>query len=223
MKIIVGNQKNYMTIKDTKNFLDNVRLTDNVIICPSNIYIPYYIDRGYKVGLQNINVDNVITGEVSILQAKSLNINYVIVGHSERRNLGETNEIINQKLKSLKDLNVILCIGEDENEDLKEVLENQILNCLKDINIDNIIIAYEPVYAIGTGNALEKEKINMAVTFIKNIIKENYNKDIKVLYGGSINSTNINELNSIEILDGFLVGKSSTDPIEFNKIIEVVN
>ena len=225
MKIIIGNQKNYMTLKDVKNFLENVKLNDNTIICPSNIYLPYYLKNNYKIGLQNISTNKTITGEININQAISMKVKYVIIGHSERRiNLLETNEIINNKLKELDDIGVILCIGELKKEkNIEKVLEKQITECLKDTKIDNIIIAYEPVWAIGTNNIPSKEEINKTVLFIKKIVKEKYNKDIKVLYGGSVNSSNIESLNSIDSLDGFLVGRASTNPIEFNKIIEVVS
>lgn len=226
MKIIVGNQKNYMTIKDVENFLDNVRLTDNVIICPSNIYLPYYLDKNCKIGLQNINIDKTITGEISINQAISIGIKYVIVGHSERRiNLFETDKRINKKIISLNNIGIILCIGESikQKKHKEEILREQIKECLKNCNLDNIVIAYEPVWSIGTGKIPTNNEIDKTVLFIKQLVKEIYNKDIKVLYGGSINSKNIEKLNKINSLDGFLVGKASTDPIEFNKIIEVVS
>lgn len=224
MKIIVGNQKNYMTIKEVKNFLDNVILSSNTIICPSNIYLPYFLNRDCKIGLQNVSLDRPITGEVSIRQAISFGIKYIIVGHSERRNLGETNEIINEKIRNLKNIGVILCIGEKENELKKKdkVLKAQILECLKNIDIDNVIIAYEPAWAIGTGRIPINEEINKTVLLIKKIVKEHYGKNIKVLYGGSVNSDNIISLNTIESVDGFLIGKASTDYKEFNEIIKVV-
>ena len=226
MKIVVGNQKNYMTLNDVKNFLDNANLSDNCVICPSNIYMPYFLEKDYNVGLQNININETITGEISIEQANSLGIKYAIIGHSERRNnLFETNNMINEKVKSINKINIILCIGEslkDKNK-REKVLEKQILECLDDANIDNVIIAYEPVWAIGTGIPLTNEEIDKTSKFIKKIIKETYNKDIKVLYGGSVNSRNIKLLNTIDSIDGFLIGKASTNPIEFNDIIKVVS
>lgn len=226
-KLIIGNLKNYMNFSETINYLKQIEDLDNVIICPSNIYIPYFLNKKYKVGIQNIlENDKTCTGEISAKQAKSLGIDYTIVGHSERRiNFNETNNIVNSKIKeALKEkLDVILCIGEklEEKDNAIQILENQITECLKDTELDNIVIAYEPVWAIGTGIIPTLEEIEKITKNIKDIVKKIYNKEIKVLYGGSVNSSNIKEI--IELTDGVLIGKASTDAVEFLKIIEVVN
>ena len=226
-KLIIGNLKNYMNFSETINYLKQIEDLDNVIICPSNIYIPYFLNKKYKVGIQNIlENDKTCTGEISAKQAKSIGIDYTIVGHSERRiNFNETNNIVNSKIKeALKEkLYVILCIGEklEEKDNAIQILENQIIECLKDIELDNIVIAYEPVWAIGTGIIPTLEEIEKITKNIKDIVKKIYNKEIKVLYGGSVNSSNIKEI--IELTDGVLIGKASTNAVEFLKIIEVVN
>lgn len=228
-KLIIGNFKNYMTSNDVAIYLKEIEKIkgNNIVLCPSNIYIPYFLKKDFKVGIQNIaSNEGTYTGEISSKQAKSLGINYAIIGHSERRiNFNETNEIVNSKIKeALKEkLNVILCIGEtiDEKDNAIEVLEKQIIECLKDIELNNIVIAYEPVWAIGTGITPTLDDINRITNDIKNIVQKNYNIDIKVLYGGSVNSSNIKDI--IELTDGVLIGKASTNIVEFLKIIEVVN
>lgn len=228
MKLVVGNQKNYMSLKDVSLFLKDIKLNDNVIICPSNIYIPFYLKRGFKLATQNICENKTITGEITFSQAKSLGINTTILGHSERRSLYETNEIINCKIKEAieNDFKIILCVGETEDEmnEKEIVLKKELEECLKDVtNFENIIIAYEPIWAIGTGKIPSNNDIYESIKYIKDLTNSIYNTEIKVLYGGSVNSENIKEINQIENLDGVLVGKASTNIDEFLKIIEVVN
>ena len=228
-KLIIGNFKNYMTSNDVAIYLKEIEKIkgNNIVLCPSNIYIPYFLKKDFKVGIQNIaSNERTYTGEISSKQVKSLGINYAIIGHSERRiNFNETNEIVNSKIKeALKEnLNVILCIGEtiDEKDNAIEVLEKQIIECLKDIELNNIVIAYEPVWAIGTGMIPTVDEIEFITNEINKIVNEKFNTDVKVLYGGSVNSNNISDI--INVVDGVLIGKASTDVVEFLKIIEVVN
>lgn len=229
-KLIVGNFKNYMTSTDVANYLKQIDLIngENIILCPSNIYIPYFLKKNFKVGIQNVCNNGTYTGEISAKQAKSIGIFSAIVGHSERRiNFNETNQIINSKIKEcLKEkINVILCIGETieekNNNETIDVLKKQIKECLDDIEIKNVVIAYEPIWAIGTGIIPTVDEIQFITNEIKKIVGENHNTDVKVLYGGSVNSNNISDI--IKVVDGVLIGKASTDVVEFLKIIEVVN
>lgn len=235
MKIIIGNHKNYMFTNDVSEYLKEIDTNKgNVIICPSSIYLPYFMKKGFKIGIQNISPrsDIVLTGEISAKQAISMGINYSIIGHSERRiNFNETNLEINSKIIDAISygMKVILCVGEtlEEKNMLKtsKVLKKQLRECLKDVNdFKNIVIAYEPVWAIGTNKIPSNNDILKTIEYIKKTVKLIYNiENIKVLYGGSVSSNNINTLNQIENLDGILVGKASTDAKEFLKIIEVVN
>lgn len=144
---------------------------------------------------------------------------YVIVGHSERRiyrheiNIDFINKINNAVENGL---NVIYCIGETLNEKENgrtyEVLEKQISEVLNNVEIKNIMIAYEPVWAIGTGKVPEVNEIKENIKFINDIIMENYEEKLDILYGGSVNDTNIGELCTIKGLNGFLVGGASLDP-----------
>ena len=235
-KKLIFNMKMYMDIIDVKNYLTEYKeFPDNVILCPEIIYIPYFINKYSKVALQNISSFDVgaYTGEVSALHAKKMGIKYTVIGHSERRTyFKETDDEINAKVKCalLNDLKVILCIGETlddyESNSTKDKLLNQINNDLfelKNISSDNLIIAYEPVWAIGTGKTPKDSEIEETIKYIKDIIKEKYGVDISVVYGGSVNGSNISLLNKIENVDGFMIGGSSTKISEVNKIIEVVN
>ena len=227
-KLIVGNMKMNMSTEELNSYLDKINIkNDNVVFCPSNIYIPYFINKGLNVGIQNIFHENKgsYTGEVSSYQASSLGVKYALVGHSERRSkFDEDDNLISLKINSIIDNNMkaILCVGEKKNENLEDILYNQIVNVFTNINkYNNIIIAYEPVWAIGTNEIPTNDKIIKAVNYIKDLVKNKFNFDIKVLYGGSVNKENINLLNEIEEIDGFLIGGASLKPDEFINIIEV--
>ena len=236
-KLIVGNQKMYMSLEDVSGFLKETvgKINNpNVIICPSILFIPYYLKHGFSVGAQNVCVKDQgpYTGEISAYLVANLGIKYSLVGHSERRiHFGEDNGIINEKIKNLLKFNIkpIVCIGETNEEKnlLKtdKILKSELVTCLKGLNRDdfnNIIIAYEPIWAIGTNRIPTMAEIKKSVKYIKSVIKKIYNADVKVLYGGSINSDNIEKLNKLDCLDGFLIGASSIDASQFLKIIEVV-
>lgn len=204
------------------NYLNKIQKGNNVIILPSTIHIPYFLNRNIKIGIQNICINN-ITGEVSALQAKKIGVSYVLLGHSERRKyFNETNEEINLKIKEalIEKLNVILCISEtleERNNNLtKESLKRQLNECLCDIN-DEIIIAYEPTWSISSGIILPNKEIESVVEFIKELYP------YKVLYGGSINKNNINIFEQVNNLDGYLIGNISSKVDEFNEIIKTIN
>ena len=231
-KIIIGNIKMNMRFGEIPNYIRHFKniKNNNLVICPSFVYIPYFLNYGFNVGSQNVCAyeDGGYTGEISASQLHSLGIKYRIIGHSERRGkLKETDIEINKKIKnSLKsDLKVILCIGETEQEKdlLKKdiVLKRQIRNALFDIeDLNNIIIAYEPVWSVGTNKVPSNEELEKTILYIKNIIYNMYKKDIKVIYGGSINEKNIDNFKSIKKLDGFLIGSASINPSRF---IEIIN
>lgn len=203
-----------------------------VIFCPTSIYIPYFLKHDYSVGIQNtfMHDSGAYTGEVSPKQAALMGINYTILGHSERRiYFKETDTLIAEKVKDAikNNLGVILCIGEtlEEKNLLKtnRILKRQIINSLRDLDkemLDNIVIAYEPVWSIGSGKVPSNKEIEATTEYIKMIVKESKEYDnIPVLYGGSVNEKNIKELNKIKNLFGFLVGGASTDT---NKILPII-
>ena len=177
------------------------------------------------VGAQNCHENETFgafTGYINSSMLKNVGAKYVIIGHSENRKTGETNKLINLKIKSAlrSGLKVIFCIGETLQEKrkkiTKQVLNKQIKLGLNKIKSQKkILIAYEPVWSIGTGLIPKSTELFDTINFIK----KNYKK-YKVLYGGSVNSKNINELKSINNIDGFLIGSASQDTKKFIDIIK---
>tara|TARA_Y100000389_G_scaffold190697_1_gene215812 strand:+ start:1 stop:729 length:729 start_codon:yes stop_codon:yes gene_type:complete len=219
----------HKVIKFFKTFKKNKFI--RVIYCPPSTLIrpmtKKLMNSSIEVGAQNCHEQQAygaFTGSVNSAMLKSVGAKYVIIGHSENRQAGETNIIINQKIKSALNsgLKVIFCIGESLNEKrkkkTKQVLNRQMglgLNNIKSKNKKNIIIAYEPVWSIGTGLIPKSNELLDTINFIK----KKYSK-FKVIYGGSVNSKNINELKSVNNIDGFLIGGASQDPKKFIDIIK---
>ncbi len=205
-----------------------------VVICPPFVYLPLF--KGLTLGAQNVfyKEKGAFTGEVSPQMLKDLKVKYVILGHSEvRKYLNETDEIINKKIKAVLDtgLNPILCVGEKEGEDKVVVLQQQITEGLKGIlnlksKILNLVIAYEPVWAIGTGKNCSIDETMSSIIFIRSIIAKLYNRElatkIKILYGGSVKSENSASYIKEAGANGLLVGGASLDPEEFTKIVKSV-
>ena len=214
-------------IKFFKNFKKNTY--SKIIYCPPTTLINPMIKKLKKtriqIGAQNCHENQnygAYTGSINAKMLKSVGATYVIIGHSENRQEGETDKLINNKIKSaLKSgLKVIFCIGETLKEKktkkTKKLLSKQIklgLNKIK--NNKNIIIAYEPIWSIGSGLIPKKKELFETIKFIKKKAK-NY----KVLYGGSVNPKNINLLNLINNIDGYMIGGASQDPKKFIDIIK---
>lgn len=175
------------------------------------------------IGSQNVSSYRVgsYTGEVSAKQLKEENVSYCLVGHSERRNiLHEDNQEIKEKIERLQEEGIIpvLCIGEKQQKDFEQTIKEQ-LSVLNDASKE-LIIAYEPVYSIGTGVVLENAEIEQSITWIKDYMEREFHKIYPVLYGGSVDDKNIGKLNEIGNLDGFLVGKASLDIEKAKKMME---
>jgi len=200
-----------------------------IIYCPPSTLIrpmtKKLMNSKISVGAQNCheNENNgAFTGSINAQMLKSVGAKYIILGHSENRLAGENNKLINLKIKSaLKSgLKVIFCIGETLKERrkkiTKQILKKQIKHgLLKLKNTNKIIIAYEPVWSIGSGIIPKSKDLYETINFIKKITKNS-----KVLYGGSVNPKNVNELKSINNIDGFLIGGASQDPKKFIDIIK---
>lgn len=227
-KLILVNLKMYLNNKEeVDNYLDNLETEKlNFIVFPPAIYLSKFIQKGFISGIQNISAHKhgAHTGEISAPSIKDLGASYVLLGHSEiRGNLNESDEIINQKIITAlnHNLKVILCVGEDyesyNQNKTKEIIKNQIQKALKNVR-EEIIISYEPVWAIGTGKTPTNEEIEDIACYIKSM----FNYKIKVLYGGSVSENNIKKLNQIKNIDGFLIGKAGANPESLKKIIEVV-
>ena len=178
-----------------------------------------------QIGAQNCHESQnfgPFTGSINSMMIKNVGAQYVILGHSENRNSGETDKLINLKIKSAinSKLKVIFCIGETL-RDRKKKITNRILKRQIKLGLDkiknkkNIIIAYEPVWSIGTGLVANNRDLSKSVALIKKMIK-----NVKVLYGGSVNTKNIKELKFIKNIDGFLIGGASQNAKKFIDIIK---
>lgn len=228
-KLLVFNHKMGLLYDEVYTYIDVMNSIDtdfNIIVCPSSIYLEAFENNlDFAVGAQNMHYDNGVnhTGEISSDQLKALGVEYVMVGHEERvREFNENSVIVNQKLLAALDANIIpiLCFGEDIDDDYHEVIPKLLDAYLKDINnIEFIIFAYEPVYAIATGALPKKDRISEVVGFIKDYLESKYNKSGTVIYGGSVDSSNACDIMNIQKVDGILVGAISTDIKEVKRIV----
>ena len=244
-KVIAGNWKMNMLPNETIQFIEDlaplVKDTEHeVILCVPYTDLFYALltaqNTNIKIGAQNMHFaeSGAYTGEVSGKMLKSINVEYVIIGHSERRQyFNETDETVNKKVKAAFEngLKPIVCVGETleqrEAGKVEEIITNQTklaLEGLTNEQVENTIIAYEPIWAIGTGKTATKEDANDAVKAIRKKIAEIYGQNVAdgviIQYGGSVKSSNANELFSMSDIDGALVGGASLKVEEFQKIIE---
>ena len=243
-KVIAGNWKMNMLPDQTIRFIDElaplVKDTKNeVILCVPYTDLFYALltaqNTNIKIGAQNMHWEEngAYTGEVSGKMLKSIGVEYVIIGHSERRAyFGETDETVNKKIKAAfaNELKPIVCVGESlqEKEDGKteEIITSQTRLALDGLNheqVKNTIIAYEPIWAIGTGKTATSEDANNSIKAIRGQIEKIYGKDVAdeviIQYGGSVKSANAQELFMTSDIDGALVGGASLKTEEFGKIV----
>ncbi len=244
---IAGNWKMHKTpgeslelAKEINDFLKNNEDVDvDVLICPpyTSLHLLSKLEgRKVKLGAQNMSHEDegAFTGEISPLMLKDMNIDYVIIGHSERRQyFCENDELLNKKIKKALEHNLkpILCVGETleerESGKEKEKVRKQIQSNLKEVDkndISNITIAYEPIWAIGTGKTASSDDANDMIKFIRSIIQDLYDEDtsknIRIQYGGSVKPHNIKELMNKSDIDGALVGGASLNSEDFVEIID---
>lgn len=243
--VIAGNWKMHKTISEGFKFIDdikeNVKDTDVEVM----LFVPYTMLKSMKdytdgtniiIGAQNMHFEEngAYTGEISPLMLKDINVKNTLVGHSERREyFNETDETVNKKiLKAFEhDIDVILCVGEKleerENNVEKDVVKKQIINAFENVSakmMNKIVIAYEPIWAIGTGKTASSEDANEMISFIRSEIQNLYDdeisEEIRILYGGSVKPTNVEELMNQDDIDGGLVGGAS---LKADQFIELVN
>lgn len=235
MKYLIGNWKMSISKDGIKKFLKDlksIKFPKSLrlgIACP-NVYIqdlqPEFSKIGWKTGSQNVSYaqSGAYTGEVSAQMLNDKKVDFCLVGHSERRTLFfEDNKMVNQKLVQLlsQKLTPILCIGETleefEKKLTKRVLSKQLKEGLKGIeDPKDLIVAYEPVWAIGTGKSANTNDIKSCTIFIKQTLKKLYpNKKIAVLYGGSVKPENAKQIFELDCVDGALVGGASLDCKKF--------
>ncbi len=247
-KVIAGNWKMNMLPNEAISFIEEltplVKETKNeVILCVPYTDLFYTLlhvqGTNIKVGAQNLHWEEkgAYTGEVSAPMLKSIGVEYVIIGHSERRQyFAETDETVNKKIKSaLKySLKPIVCVGESleqrENGTTEKVISNQIQKAFDEIPVEElnkIIIAYEPIWAIGTGKTATKEQANETIKQIRNELAKIYGKNEAnnaiIQYGGSVKATNAKELFEMSDIDGGLIGGASLKAEEFSKIVNYDN
>lgn len=219
MKLIVANLKMYLkTLKEVEKYQkDMEKYKKYFVVAPQNIYLGNFINKGYTVSAQNSSDEEEShTGEISPYSLSDLKVKYTLIGHAEiRKKYPEEIKYISKKIEKAIDngLTAILCVGEKNINNTLEEIEKQLENILPN---DNLIISYEPVWAIGGNLIPEKETIEKIIKYIKNKGHK------KVLYGGSINENNIKDLNKINSIDGFLIGSSAYNTHKLKKIIEVV-
>ena len=238
----IANWKMYGNLSSIKSINKVISLTKSqkylkakIVYCPPNTLLNAFVKKTKKTkiytGAQNCHHENgygAFTGFVSAKMLKDIGSKYVIIGHSENRKEGDTDAKINLKINSAlnSNLNVIFCIGETLKEKKHKrtfkVLSNQIKKGLKKIKLNKtLIIAYEPIWSIGTGIIPSFKELNQNVNQIKKIIKPLQNsKKIKIIYGGSVKPSNVKALSKIPGINGFLIGGSSTNPKKFIDIIK---
>ena len=240
-KYFIGNWKMFgdfnslKIVKKINQFSSRFKRSKIILCVPSTLI--HYFDKKLKskkidLGAQNCHHNNTygaFTGGVSAYMLKNAGAKYIILGHSENRKNGDTNFLVKKKIEnSLKqNLNIIFCIGENLSERKKGrtffILKKQIKECIeKKFNLNKIIIAYEPVWSIGTNKILDNIELKKIIKFIKNEYKKNFKlKNYpKVLYGGSVNENNIKKLSLVSLIDGFLIGGASQSSKKFIDILK---
>jgi len=243
--IIAGNWKMNNTISESIDLVEKIKsrnlnnMVEVVVAVPfTSLYeIKKHLEgTSIKLAAQNMHWEDkgAFTGEISPLMLKEIGVDYCIIGHSERRQyFNETDETVNMKIKSALKHNIkpIVCIGEtlkEREENIQEdIVKNQIIKAFEGIDkiyIKDIVIAYEPIWAIGTGKTATSEEANKMCGFIRNVIGNMYDEEtrsiIRIQYGGSVKPSNIKELMEKEEIDGVLVGGASLIAEDF---IDIVN
>jgi len=247
-KLIIGNWKmNPQSIAEAKKtfvqFKSEKHNTKNIttVICPPFVYLNelkrMYMGSKIFFGAQDVfwKSEGSFTGEISVGMVTNLGARFVILGHSERRALGENNQMVSQKAKiALKeDLHTVICVGEPDRDDhgrYISFIEEQIHESLKGISknsVKKLVIAYEPIWAIGKGkHPMNPHELHQMSLFIRKTLINIYGKkigvEIPILYGGSVDSKNACELVYEGEVQGLLVGRASLNPHEFSKIINAV-
>lgn len=243
--LVVANWKlNPISFSDAKALFTEVKkklkkITDTtVVIAPPFLFISDFSksvkDEGVKLGAQDVFYEEIgpFTGEISVSQLSGFGVSYIIVGHSERRALGETDEQVNKKIQAIlkRRLTPIVCIGE-KNRDEQGVFFNHIEAQIKSLakgllakDITKVVIAYEPIWAIGTGKTATVEDVKEMQLFIVSTLAKLYDRKIAekvtILYGGSVKASISKELYEQGGMDGFLVGGASLNAEEFVNIVK---
>lgn len=243
--IIAGNWKMNNTIADTKALLTELKPLVADAVCEVVVCVPYTniataveLTKGsnIKVGAENVHwaEKGAFTGEISADMLLELGVEYVIIGHSERRQyFGETDETVNKRATTAlnKGLKPIICVGETLSEreanEYEAVLVRQTTEALKGMSetqLDNVVIAYEPVWAIGTGKTASNEEANDTIAIVRNTVKSLYGQNaadkMRIQYGGSMNPKNAASLMAMPEIDGGLIGGASLKAVDFSQVVK---
>ena len=234
-KYLVCNLKSSKTKDEMLDYANQISFIKKdpsveLIICPSSIYLYLFKKDNYTLGAQDVSShdgDN-HTGEITASQLNSMNVKYVLLGHSEMREIfKDTEEIISSKIKKSyhSHIHPIYFVGETEEEKNsnmdKNVIYKQLTNIIDivpDYKREKMLLVYEPVWAIGTGKQPSVSIIKDRVNYIKRLMHNRYGIDIPVLYGGSVNKDNVKQLVKVSKIDGLILGESAKDPQEVKEI-----
>ncbi len=240
MKYVVANHKNYLNKKETLDFLKKLRKSawkNKIILCPSMVLISMCNYSDLIIGSQYVSVRSPFSSGVSVEQLCDLGVKYCIVGHSDNRNYqGETDYDVIDKIKLLlrNGITPIVCFSETE----KPISDNGLLGSIGDQisvfennlfkeEVEKIIFAYEPFYNINnskTSNAnLDLDKISLVLDYFKERLEAKFDTNVSLLYGGNANPNNVAELNKIKSLDGYLIGRASSEFENLEKIVNIVS
>ncbi len=238
MKTIVANWKMNKNISEALDFAREINKESfkdrEIIICPPFTALNSLrnsLDKKFKLGAQDVfyELSGAFTGEISPTMLKDAGCEFVIVGHSERRQyFNETDEIVNKKVKAAisNGLAVIMCVGEKleqrKSGETFRHIEKQVVNGLAGLHakdFQGLMIAYEPIWAIGTRLNATPSQAEEVHAFIRKILREKFNSDVKILYGGSVNPSNSKDLLREKNVDGLLVGGASLDARKFAEIV----
>ncbi len=242
--IIAGNWKMHKTIAEALQFVDQIKNEVEGTDVEAVICAPFTLLKdikeavkgtNIKVGAQNMHYEEkgAFTGEVSAPMLKELDMDYVIIGHSERRQyFNETDETVNKKVKQAfaYDITPIMCVGETleqrEADKTKDIVKNQTQKGLADVKPDQVkslVIAYEPIWAIGTGKTASSQEANEVIAYIREVVKEMYSEEIseevRIQYGGSVKPSNVEEIMNESDIDGALVGGAALEATDFIALV----
>ncbi|NFV13730.1 triose-phosphate isomerase [Clostridium sporogenes] len=242
--IIAGNWKMNKTVKEAVELVKELKplVKDakcDVVVCPTYVCLPAVLEEvkgsNIKVGAQNMHFEEsgAYTGEIAPKMLEELGVHYVIIGHSERRQyFNETDETVNKKVKKAFEHNLIpiVCCGESleqrEGNVTEKVLEGQIKVDLKELSkeqVEKLVIAYEPIWAIGTGKTATDEQANETIGYVRSVVKSMYGEDVaskvRIQYGGSVKPGTIKAQMAKEEIDGALVGGASLKAEDFSAIV----
>lgn len=233
LKYLMCNLKSNKTLKEIleyKKELANLNKEDlEFVLFPTSIYLPFFYDAPYKIGSQNVSTceNGSYTGEILANQLKSIKVSYVLINHFEAKETKE-NVIIKIKNATKESIRVVLCVGEKNRQTMDETIVEvkkeikKIFSKLTQEERENIILAYEPCWAINKEYEINTKVIDTIAEKLKKEINTSYNTNLSILYGGGITTKNIKELAKIDNIDGYLLGNCANNPKNICKVFDIL-